>query len=194
MVKHFLDVGCGYGFFSKAAQSRGYQVTSIELAKTERAIATQMLGVQPIASSFEAFSGESGKFSVVLMSQILEHALDFNDWIVKAKGLLKENGHLVIALPNFGSIFRYLMQEREPYICPPAHINFFNTRSLSVLLQKHGFQVVERQWITRIPKSALRSRFGDLMGTSLVPFSKIAASAIDSSHLGMMINIYAQKV
>lgn len=190
---HFLDIGCGYGFFSAEAQRRGLQVTAIELARTERSIATQMLGLEPIASSFEAFEVEAEKFSVVLMSQILEHALDCDEWVSKASRLLVPKGYLVIALPNFSSIFRYLMQEREPYICPPAHINFFSVRSLSRLLEKHGFRVVDRQWVTRIPQSALRNRLGPGLATRLAPLARMAASAIDAARLGMMINLYAQK-
>jgi len=51
----------------------------------------------------------------------------------KAHTILERNGIVAIALPNLGSIFRIVMQEMEPYICPPAHLIFFNPYSLSKL-------------------------------------------------------------
>ena len=137
----FLDVGCGYGFFSKEALDAGFEVMALELAENEMEIAKEMTGMNPAACSFEEFECAPESLSVVLMSQILEHALDVNLWIKKARGFLSDDGILAIALPNYGSIFRMIMQENEPFICPPAHLNFFNPNSLSRLLGNHGFKV-----------------------------------------------------
>ncbi len=51
----FLDVGCGYGFFSKEALDAGFDVVALELAENEREIAKEMTGLSPAASSFEEF-------------------------------------------------------------------------------------------------------------------------------------------
>jgi 2-polyprenyl-3-methyl-5-hydroxy-6-metoxy-1,4-benzoquinol methylase len=193
----FLDVGCGYGFFSKEAIGNGFNVTPLELAQTERVIAGELLGISPIESSFEDFDHSPSSFSVVLMSQILEHALDVNQWIKKAHYLLEPDGIIAIALPNFGSLFRIFLQENEPYISPPAHLNFFNPSSLSQVLTKHGFQVESIQWVSRIPKRTFEKRLPSIL-TPLLPvingLAQITLKGIDVLHLGMMINIYARKV
>lgn len=193
--KRFLDVGCGYGFFSKAAlEKTKFDVTALELAVNERLIAEEMTGVKPIPTSFEELESE-GPYDVILMSQILEHALDVNEWISKAHHLLASDGVLAIALPNFGSIFRFILQENEPYICPPAHLNFFAPKSLSTLLIKHGFTIQEVQWISRISPHALAKRLP--IAKSFAPgiyiLIKVLFGIFDKLHLGMMINIYAKK-
>ena len=76
------------------------------------------------------------------MSQILEHACDINLWMEKVHGLLKEEGLVAIAVPNFNSFLRFFLEEREPYITPPAHLNFFSPTSLGRLLEKHGFRAM----------------------------------------------------
>ena len=192
----FLDVGCGYGFFSKEALSHGFEVTALEVAKNDRAIAQQMTGLNPIDCCFEDFKDCPGSFSVVLMSQILEHALDVNLWINRANALLQLGGILAIALPNFGSLSRKVLQEREPYICPPAHLNFFTPFSLAELLRRHGFRVEKTQWVSRIPRSSFEKR---LSGATkpLLPLVRGAAwvslKMIDALRLGIMINVYARK-
>ncbi len=193
----FLDVGCGYGFFSKEALGAGFEVIALELAENEREIAKEMTGLNPAACSFEEFECAPESFEIVFMSQILEHALDVNSWLEKAYNLLVNNGIIAVALPNYGSIFRMIMQENEPYICPPAHLNFFNPNNLSRLLENHGFRVETMQWISRIPRRAFEKRlpkFGKLLLPIIHGVSTVSLKTIDTLHLGMMINVYGRKM
>jgi SAM-dependent methyltransferase len=191
-----LDIGCGYGFFSRQAKVSGFEVTALEVASEEYSIAAQVAGLTPVRVSFEEFDGQDECFSALLMSQILEHALDVNLWIAKAYRLLKPSGVLAIALPNFGSLFRLVMQEKEPYICPPAHLNFFTIRSLSLLLERHGFHVVKTHSISRMDPSVILRRvpFSRVIGRGGARFAfRCCFAPLDSVGLGTMINLYAQK-
>ncbi len=190
-----LDVGCGYGFFSKGALSRGFEVLALERASTERSLAKQMTGLNPTALSFEEFSDSEGGFMAILMSQVLEHALDVNAWIEKAHRLLASGGVLAIALPNFASIFRLVLQKRDPYIVPPAHLNFFSPQNLSTFLTKYGFRVLDIQWVSRIDPNVVYRR---VPGTRWFDWGihlplKAILKSLDKLHLGMMINVYGRK-
>lgn len=193
----FLDVGCGYGFFSKEALDAGFDVIALELAESERKITQELTGLIPVSSSFEDFEAAPESLGVVFMSQILEHALDVNLWIEKSHALLIKDGIIAIALPNFGSLFRMILQENESFICPPTHLNFFNPISLSKLLEKHGFKVEAIQWVSRIPKSTFEKRLPRFLKPFLpviIWTSSIILKCIDALHLGMMITVYARKV
>jgi hypothetical protein len=109
--------------------------------------------------------------------------------------LLVPGGVLAIALPNFGSIFRLILQENEAYICPPAHLNFFTRKNLSRLLEKKGFVVQKVQWISRLDKKVLFRRIPALsfLGQGVAVPLRVSLSMIDRLHLGMIINLYAQK-
>ena len=191
-----LDVGCGFGFFSREARGAGFEVTAIELASHERGVATQLAGVVPQAVSFEGFKAEPNSFSAILMSQILEHAQDVNVWVAKANSLLVPHGVLAIALPNFDSIFRRLMQERDPFVTPPAHLNFFSPASLKTLLERHGFRIQRTQWTSRFRPGAVERRVPAMI-RSVTPLIDIGAKAalktLDHLRLGQMITVYAQK-
>ncbi|MDR3571716.1 MAG: class I SAM-dependent methyltransferase [Candidatus Pacebacteria bacterium] len=194
--RKLLDVGCGYGFFSNQALCDGFRVTALEMAQIERQIAIEMTKLDIIASSFEEFNSTAGSFDVILMSQILEHALDVNVWIEKASQLVRTDGLVVIAVPNFGSIFRMIMQENEPFIIPPAHLNFFQYKSLSKLLERHRFIIEKTQWVSRIPKSAFEKHLKLHLTTTyqtLHTLSSMSLKIIDTLRLGMFINVYARK-
>ena len=109
-----LDVGCGYGFFSREASAQGFAVTAIELASAERAIARSIADLEALNVPFEKFEAPAASYSAILMSQILEHALDVHEWLEKARSLLREGGVIAIALPNFGSLIRRVLRGEDP--------------------------------------------------------------------------------
>lgn len=195
--KKILDIGCGYGFFSQEALSYNFKVTAIELGAFERTVTKELTGIDPLNCSFEEYIPPPPlQFDVILMSQILEHALDINLWIKKAQKYLVNGGILCIALPNFSSIFRKLMQEKEPLICSPEHLNFFSLKNLVHLLAKYDFVVDSVNWQSRLPVSAFENRLPSFMNPLVKvihSFSKIALKIVDNIKLGSVINVYARK-
>jgi 2-polyprenyl-3-methyl-5-hydroxy-6-metoxy-1,4-benzoquinol methylase len=193
----FLDIGCGYGFFAVEAIRQGFEVTALDLSTNKRKVMNEITGLEPVASSFEDYECAPDSFSAILMSQILEHVCDINQWLDKARTILEEGGVVAIALPNFDNAFRYLLHENSPYIMPPEHLNYFNAKSLSNLLEKHGFKVEKVEWVTRIPKRIIRKKLPSAAG-SLVPLVNIlakgASGLLDSMHLGLMLNVYGRKI
>ena len=156
-----------------------------------------MTGVESAATAFEDYVLSGPPLDVILLSQILEHAHDITRWLLKCREMLAVGGVLAIALPNFGSLARLVLQEREPFICPPEHLNFFTAASLKVLVEKHGFRVEATEWITRVPKSAFARRLPAVL-QSAVPLINAAAGlatrSIDAAHMGSVLRLYAQKI
>ena len=60
-----LDIGCGYGFFSAEAVRQGFEVTALELAETERSMAREIAGLNPIAEFFESYHAAPGTFQAI---------------------------------------------------------------------------------------------------------------------------------
>jgi SAM-dependent methyltransferase len=195
--RRLLDVGSGYGFFTAAALQKGYAVEAIELGTLQQQISREMTGVAPSATAFEEVTLSGSAFDVILMSQILEHAHDIGRWLEKCRELLVTGGVLAIALPNFDSLARRLLQEREPFICPPEHLNFFTAQSLTTLVEAHGFRVETTEWVTRVPKSAIARRLPGAL-QPLVPVLDAAAgvvtSGVDTARLGSVLRLYARKL
>ena len=152
--KTFLDVGCGVGFYSNEARENGYLVKSIELSAHDSKIASLYLGETVEKVSFEKFESNLF-FSVVLMSHILEHSSDVNGWIEKASSFMEDGSILVISVPNFSSIMRRILNEKDHFICPPEHLNYFSLYNLRVLLNNHGFDVNKYEYISEFQRNIL---------------------------------------
>jgi SAM-dependent methyltransferase len=194
--RRLLDVGCGYGFFARAARMRGFEVVAIELARVEREIAHTIAQITPLDILFEDAELEPNSFTAVLMSQTLEHALNVNLWIAKARALLRPGGVLAIALPNFGSLSRRLLQQDEPYITPPEHLNYFDAASLTRLVRKHGLTSVELEWVSRVRPGAIARRLPWLGGAAAATIERAVCASfglVDRMQLGIMLRLYAQK-
>lgn len=195
--RRLLDVGAGYGFFSREASIKGFTVVAIDIAEPERQIARSISGIDPIHTAFENVDLTDSSFSVVLMSQVLEHALDVEAWISKAWLLLETNGILAIALPNFGSLQRIILGQNEPYICPPDHLNFFTPGALRRLLEMNGFAVETSQHVSRIPRQTIKRHIPSIAAPLARPLwvlTNMTLRMVDLMGLGSIMNIYARKI
>src|SRR6185436_16557697 len=90
------------------------------------------------ACTFEDLT-DPGPYDAIVMSHVLEHALDPAAWLGRARALLAPGGVLAIALPNFGGVYR-LLGSRDPFIIPPVHLNYFTARSLGLALRAAGLE------------------------------------------------------
>lgn len=134
-----LDVGSGDGTFSVALSLIGYTPHLIDLDPRGGLVTSKLPGATFATETFEALS-DKGPYALILMSQVLEHAVDPLAWLQHAHSLLLPGGALVIALPNFGGIYR-LLGHRDPYLIPPVHVNFFTPGSMRIALQQTGFRL-----------------------------------------------------
>ena len=96
------------------------------------------------------------------MSQVLEHSIEPMEWLLKANSMLSKKGVLIISVPQFKGIYR-LLGLRDPYICPPEHLNFF-TKKPKNCLEISGFKVLYHKGYSRIPfyniwKKRIKNKF-----------------------------------
>ncbi|HYE36435.1 class I SAM-dependent methyltransferase [Methylocaldum sp.] len=194
-----LDIGSGFGFYTRALRREGYCTVSINPGKYENTVFKELNGDEPIPVMFESFQ-DSDPFGVVVMSQVLEHLLDPEQAVRKVSRLLASGGVLACAVPNFESFAVKLLGARDnACLWVPEHVNYFTEKGLRVLLERNGFKVMKMEQTTRIQPNALSKRIksGEKISSvleSLVmrfqrPFSRI----VNSLGMGTYISIYAVK-
>lgn len=188
---HLLDIGCGYGFFSRAASDRGFEVTALEIAAEEASVARAMNpDVAVVDSTFEDFSSTT-RFDAIIMSQVLEHARQPEKWLKKARSICRRGAVIAIAVPNFRAFSAVLLKSRDPYLIPPAHLSYFTERSLALLLNQSGWKILKSETITRLPTSAFTRRFGNVLGLYIHRLAVPMLPIVDKVGAGTMINVYA---
>ena len=96
---NLLDVGAGTGDFLVEAKNNGWAITGIEPSTKAKAIAIAK-GID-FAESLSAI--ESHSQDVITMWHVLEHVPDVEKEIAELKRVLKPDGVLIVAVPNYKS-------------------------------------------------------------------------------------------
>jgi SAM-dependent methyltransferase len=143
--KELLDIGSGPGFFLARARAKGWKGTGIE-PSVEAFSHSQTLGLEVRNEFFtDELAQELGSFDVVYMNEVLEHLRDPKGALQTAAGLLRQGGLLCVVVPNDFSPFQKALVKVCGYspwwVAPPHHINYFNLRSISRLLERIGLIV-----------------------------------------------------
>ncbi|TWU57983.1 class I SAM-dependent methyltransferase [Rubripirellula reticaptiva] len=130
-----LDVGCGDGTFLGTAIQAGYAGIGVERFSSIAADA----GL-PVKASLDETASES-PFDIVTMWHVLEHLPNPGEVTEQLRGQIADNGVLVIAVPDFGSLPSRLVGRFWLHLDVPRHAYHFTTESLTKLLSDRGFDV-----------------------------------------------------
>lgn len=139
-----LDVGCGYGFYLQVAKAHGFEAIGIEPAEPVAKFASERFGLDVIASDFESAQLDDGSFDVLMMHHVLEHLRNPKMALRKAKKLLKDNGLLIISVPNAASMPAKLAGREWVYF-GELHLYHFTPMTIQRLLGFCGFKVVHME-------------------------------------------------
>lgn len=139
-----LDVGAGGGIILRAARERGWQAVGIEVSKpdAERIRATTGCEVWEVPLSQARLTEQH--FGVVTMSHSLEHLVDPVASLERAAALLRADGVLHVAVPNWRSLKRIVAGRQVSWIYE-HHVAYFTRATLERALVTAGFRPVQWQ-------------------------------------------------
>jgi 2-polyprenyl-3-methyl-5-hydroxy-6-metoxy-1,4-benzoquinol methylase len=135
-----LDIGCGTGDFLKYCETFNWKTIGVEPDSDARKQAGEKgIPVYEVAHLNEL----KDKFDVITMWHVLEHVNDLAERMEQLKRLIKDDGILIIAVPNRNSMdARYYKSYWAAYDVP-RHLSHFTTESISNLFRKYDFNLVE---------------------------------------------------
>ena len=142
------EIGCGNGQNLIKFQNKGFTVWGIEPDADARELALESLTNifdGTVDNLPQAITDR--KFDIVLMSHVLEHFLDINAAIINAKNLLKEDGILIIEVPNCKAIGFDTYLEEWPMSDIPRHLNFFTPESLKKVVTQHNLEIIDEKYL-----------------------------------------------
>lgn len=155
-----LDLGCGTGAFLHTMKEAGWNVKGVEPDEGARKKAKELYALD-ILPATEFFSLHSKQFDVITMWHVLEHVHELHAYIDNLRELLKDDGVLIIAVPNYTSWdARYYHYFWAAYDVP-RHLYHFSPESMSTLMNKHGFNVIQKKpmWLDALYVSMLSERY-----------------------------------
>ena len=157
-----LDYGCNTGrHASIVKQAYGYNVIGADINPGAISV-MQRKGIPAEVITPKFFEKYSSFFDVIINSHVLEHVNDPKDFLVNIRGLLKEDGTFVIAIPQErirGDInplqFLYFII-RLKFENPHKHK--FSKDQLFMLLKEAGFVPEEHIFCNFIPPFLTKNR------------------------------------
>ncbi|SIQ03409.1 class I SAM-dependent methyltransferase [Maribacter ulvicola] len=137
--KGLLDIGCGTGEFLYNAKNKNWKTIGVEVNEYARRKA--------IAKNITTFKSltelDEQKFEVITLWHVLEHLPNLEEQISKIKSLLKKNGTLIIAVPNYKSYDAQYYKQYWAAYDTPRHLWHFSQKAIKEVFAKEQLTVTE---------------------------------------------------
>ena len=134
-----LDIGAGVGDFLQVAKNDGWQTIGIEPSDKAKTIAKSK-GVSFVEDLSKL---ENNSFDIITMWHVLEHVPDLENQIKELKRLLKPNGTVIIAVPNFKSHDALHYGKYWAAYDVPIHLWHFSKTAIKKLFAKEDLHLVK---------------------------------------------------
>ncbi|MCD8443475.1 class I SAM-dependent methyltransferase [Tenacibaculum finnmarkense] len=137
--KTILDIGAGTGDFLKVCKENNWKVSGVEPSEKARSFASKKnIELQ------EDISNYKGKqFDVISLWHVLEHIPNLIEYTNQLKKLLKPNGVLIIAVPNYKSYDAKKYKEFWAAYDVPRHLWHFSQTAIKKIFATTNMKVVK---------------------------------------------------
>lgn len=145
-----LDIGCGAGEFSAALLHAGARPIAVDVADEALRRARERvpgLDARRWAAGHPLPLADTSA-DAIWAGEVIEHVADVAPWLSELRRVLRPGGTLLLTTPHHGpgTLLRLALSRRrfaEHFEPRSEHVRFFSTRTLGVLLDDLGFDVVE---------------------------------------------------
>ncbi len=134
-----LDIGCGTGDFLKYGINK-LKVNGVGVEPNNEAAAISSSKNINVYNSLNELN--DAKYDVITLWHVLEHVTDLNEYFSFFKNYLKENGILIIAVPNFKSFDANHYKEYWAAWDVPRHLWHFSKQSIKKLAEDNNFKLI----------------------------------------------------
>ncbi|MFN6387339.1 MAG: methyltransferase domain-containing protein [Bacteroidota bacterium] len=136
-----LDIGAGTGAFAHTMLTAGWQVTGLEPDATAAKQALLKYNIQ-LAAADTIYTLEHHQFDAITMWHVIEHVHDLYGYFKRFFEILKTDGVLVIAVPNYTSTDASIYGKNWAALDTPRHLYHFSPASMELIADTHGFKLV----------------------------------------------------
>lgn len=157
---NILDLGAGTGAFLNTMKQYGWNGIGIEPDKAARDKAFELHGIL-LKKSQDLFSLPPQTLDVITLWHVLEHAHQLHDYVKKFEELLKNDGKLFIAVPNYTSADAKMYGSFWAAYDVPRHLYHFSPKAMEMLLNNHGLKLekIKPMWYDSVYVSMLSEKY-----------------------------------
>jgi 2-polyprenyl-3-methyl-5-hydroxy-6-metoxy-1,4-benzoquinol methylase len=136
-----LDVGCGRGVLLREFRRRGWEVQGTELSEQAASYARNTLNIPVEIGSLETLQFPAKHFDAITLWHVLEHVANPRALLAEINRILKPDGVLLVAVPNFDSLEARVAKDKWFHLDVPRHVTHFSQATLERALNENGFEV-----------------------------------------------------
>lgn len=138
-----MDVGAGFGnFLEEVGKLKVFKKLIAVEPSPDLAAVCRKKGQEVIEQVIEKINTDE-KVDVIVNFELIEHLFRPKDFIQACAKLLTGGGLFIVTTPNIKGFDLLTLGKLSGNITGPNHINYFHPKSLSILLENCGFEVVE---------------------------------------------------
>jgi SAM-dependent methyltransferase len=141
--RRLLDLGSWVGFLLAEARDRGWAVAGVEPSRFASGYAREEFRLDVRTTDLFAAELPAGAWDAVVLGDVIEHLPRPGEALARATELLAPGGVVCLMAPDAGSRVARAMGARWWSVIP-THVQYFTRASLRVLLERHGYRVVEQ--------------------------------------------------
>ncbi len=171
-VETVLEVGCAGGGFGHELKKLGIrEVWGVEVIPSAARRAEELLDrvlVGDIASLIDELP--AAYFDVVIFNDVLEHLVDPFSVLTRIKSKLRDGGMVVSSIPNiryYATLTDLVLHKNWEYqdsgILDRTHLRFFTTRSIHLMYERLGYEVVRHEGNNPMKKRPLSYRLANFI-------------------------------
>ncbi len=174
-----LDVGCNTGYLSFKLKEKSCKVIGLEI-DPEMAEEARLYCDKVFVGNAEVIELPYKEyFDVILYADVLEHLRNPLEVLIRFKDYLKQNGYIVVSIPNVANWFvrlsllfgKFHYSSKGCAILESSHLRFFTLRTIREMLEQAGFKIVHLDITVDLPGF---SRF-PFLRTLVKPWKKLFA-------------------
>ena len=142
MDRNLLDIGCGTGDFLRTASANGWNIKGIEPDEKARQIAN-IKTKSKVFGTEELKKTKANSFDVITLWHVFEHLPNPEDQLSFFRTLLRDEGFLIIAIPNFKSYDANYYKNYWAAYDVPRHLWHFSRRAITGIAERNQMKIVE---------------------------------------------------
>jgi len=141
--KLLIEVGAGFGLFSELIVQGNYfnRVIAVERSP-DMAASCRQRSIEVIEKPIEEVDLGPLKAQVVVSFEVIEHLFHPMNFIVKCASVIEPGGLIILTCPNSKG-FDLQILGKLSHTYDGEHLNYFTPYSLTLLLERCGFDVCE---------------------------------------------------
>ena len=202
-----LDIGCGCGEHLLWLKNHGWSaVHGVELSLRATQLANEH-GLNVFCGELAAACYPENYFDFITIGHTLEHMHDPMMVLKEIHRILKEDGVLVIGVPNFESYENRVFGKDQSLLNEvPRHLYHFSMKTMNAMLKKNGLRIEKTVGKTFFIPKANRSSFKALLENGSTasfisalykiyvqrPFKYMLST--DKESFGQLFTFYVKKV